>query len=168
MPKKERLEKIQLDEYNLYLMLKDKFEPDYMKNYIEELKEKIVEISYTPEFGARQMQRVIQDKVGNPLAYALLSGEVKRGDSVEVDPENFEIIINGIHSPGIYNVEQIGNDVVVTFKERLFSYDGLQKENVIIIGKLLDIALLTEQLSNTIVITDENDERTLLLLRGNG
>jgi hypothetical protein len=41
MPKKERLEKIQLDEYNLYLMLKDKFEPDYMKNYIEELKEKI-------------------------------------------------------------------------------------------------------------------------------
>jgi ATP-dependent Clp protease ATP-binding subunit ClpA len=34
----------------------------------EPLKEKIVELSYDPKFGAREMQRVIQEKVGNVLA----------------------------------------------------------------------------------------------------
>jgi ATP-dependent Clp protease ATP-binding subunit ClpC len=60
----------------------------------EPLKEKIVELSYDPKFGAREMQRVIQDKVGNVLAKAILSGEIKRGMKIEVDPQNFEIKIN--------------------------------------------------------------------------
>jgi len=50
------------------------------------LKEKIAELSYDPTFGARQMQRVIQDKVENVLAQAILSGELKRGNKVEVEP----------------------------------------------------------------------------------
>ncbi|MEK7080547.1 MAG: ATP-dependent Clp protease ATP-binding subunit, partial [Patescibacteria group bacterium] len=36
----------------------------------ESLKEKIVELSYKPEFGAREMRRVIQDKVENTVAEA--------------------------------------------------------------------------------------------------
>jgi len=58
----------------------------------EPLKEKITELSYDPTFGAREMNRVIQDKVGNVLAQAILSGELKRGDSVEIDPETFTLI----------------------------------------------------------------------------
>ncbi|MCH8741920.1 ATP-dependent Clp protease ATP-binding subunit [Patescibacteria group bacterium] len=57
------------------------------------LKEKIVELSYNPVFGAREMERVIQDKVGNPLAEALLRGELKRGDRVEIDTDDFKLII---------------------------------------------------------------------------
>jgi ATP-dependent Clp protease ATP-binding subunit ClpC len=60
----------------------------------EGLKEKIVELSYDVTFGARNMQRVIQDKVGNVLAKAILSGELKRGNRVEIDPENFNLKIN--------------------------------------------------------------------------
>ncbi len=58
------------------------------------LKEEIVELGYSPIFGAREMRRVIQDKVENVLASALLSGELKRGDRVEVNPKKFELIIN--------------------------------------------------------------------------
>jgi ATP-dependent Clp protease ATP-binding subunit ClpC len=58
------------------------------------LKEKIVELSYDPKFGARQMQRVIQDKVGNVLAKAILSGQIQKGNNLEIDPTNFEIKIN--------------------------------------------------------------------------
>ena len=58
----------------------------------EPLKEKIVDLSYNPEFGARQMQRVIQDKVGNLLAEAILKEEIKRGDRIGIDPENFRVI----------------------------------------------------------------------------
>jgi len=57
------------------------------------LKEKIVELSYDITFGAREMKRVIQDKVENVLAQALLSGELKRGNTVEVDHNEFKLKI---------------------------------------------------------------------------
>jgi ATP-dependent Clp protease ATP-binding subunit ClpA len=60
----------------------------------EPLKEKIVELSYKPEFGAREMRRVIQDKVENVVAQALISDKIQKGDKIEIDPETFEIIIN--------------------------------------------------------------------------
>ena len=58
------------------------------------LKNKIVELSYKPEFGAREMRRVVQDNIENAFAQALLSDKIKKGDSAQVDPENFELIIN--------------------------------------------------------------------------
>lgn len=59
----------------------------------EPLKEKIVELSYDVVFGARNMQRVIQDKIGNILAQAILSNKLKRGDRVEIDPKEFNLKI---------------------------------------------------------------------------
>jgi len=58
------------------------------------LKEKIVELSYDPTFGAREMQRIIQNKVENVLAQAVLSGELKKGNRAEIDPDTFQLLIN--------------------------------------------------------------------------
>lgn len=58
-----------------------------------QLKEKIVEISYDITFGARNMQRVIQEKIGNSLAQAILEGRLKRGSRIEIDPQNFQLTI---------------------------------------------------------------------------
>jgi ATP-dependent Clp protease ATP-binding subunit ClpC len=55
------------------------------------LKEKIVELGYDPVFGARNMRRVIQDKVENVLASALLSNQIKPGDKVSINPEDFSL-----------------------------------------------------------------------------
>ena len=57
------------------------------------LKKSIVELSYNPVFGAREMRRVIQDKVENVLASTLLSGQIKPGDKVEIDPKEFKLRI---------------------------------------------------------------------------
>ncbi len=59
----------------------------------EALKKRIAELSYKPEFGAREMRRVIQRNVENPLASALLSGKLKEGDRVEIDPKDFSLRI---------------------------------------------------------------------------
>jgi len=59
-----------------------------------DLQERVVDLGYNPNFGAREMKRVIQDNVENSLAEALLRGELKRGDSVKVDPRNFKLIVN--------------------------------------------------------------------------
>ena len=60
----------------------------------EPLKEKIAELSYKPEFGAREMRRTIQDKIENVVAEALLSDKIKKGDKIELNPETFEILVN--------------------------------------------------------------------------
>ncbi|PIU14159.1 hypothetical protein COT20_02960 [bacterium (Candidatus Gribaldobacteria) CG08_land_8_20_14_0_20_39_15] len=61
--------------------------------FTRDLREKIVELSYSPQFGAREMKRVLQDKLENVLAKAILSGQLKRGSKVEVNPIDFQLII---------------------------------------------------------------------------
>jgi len=53
----------------------------------ESLKEKVVELGYDPVFGAREMRRVIQDKVENLIATAMLSNKIQKGDKIEIDKE---------------------------------------------------------------------------------
>ncbi|KPJ55628.1 hypothetical protein AMJ49_06715 [Parcubacteria bacterium DG_74_2] len=60
----------------------------------EPLKEKIVELGYKPAFGARPMRRAIQDKIEDVLAEAILAGKLKRGYRVQINPQNFSLIIN--------------------------------------------------------------------------
>jgi len=60
----------------------------------ETLKLKIVELSYKPAYGAREMRRVVQDKIENVIAEALISEKIKKGDKIEINPESFEIVIN--------------------------------------------------------------------------
>lgn len=58
----------------------------------DSLKEKIVKLSYKPAFGAREMRRVIQNKIENAVAQALLSDKIKKGESFEVSASNFSLI----------------------------------------------------------------------------
>lgn len=55
--------------------------------------EKIAELGYDPRFGARDMRRVIQDKVEDAFAVALLNGTLQRGMGAEVDATDFSITI---------------------------------------------------------------------------
>ncbi|MHC4420878.1 MAG: ATP-dependent chaperone ClpB [Planctomycetota bacterium] len=40
---------------------------------------------YDPQFGARPLKRVIQQRIENPIATRILAGEIDSGDAVEVD-----------------------------------------------------------------------------------
>ena len=53
----------------------------------EDLKQKVVELSYDPKFGAREMKRVIQDRVEDALAESLLKSEIKKGDKIKITPD---------------------------------------------------------------------------------
>ncbi len=58
----------------------------------DDLKEKIVELGYNPTFGAREMRRVVQDKIENTLAESMLSKKLKKGDKIKIDSQTFQII----------------------------------------------------------------------------
>lgn len=52
-----------------------------------ELAEKVAKDGYEPEFGARPMKRVINLILGDLLGKAILSDEIKDGDTIEIIPE---------------------------------------------------------------------------------
>ncbi len=48
-------------------------------------------MGYDPIYGARPLRRVIQKQLTDRLALALLQGEIRAGDSVEVDAVDGEL-----------------------------------------------------------------------------
>jgi ATP-dependent Clp protease ATP-binding subunit ClpB len=40
---------------------------------------------YDPQFGARPLKRIIQQRIENPIATRILAGEIGPGDTVNVD-----------------------------------------------------------------------------------
>jgi len=49
----------------------------------------LVEKGYSPEFGARPMQRVLQDVIEEKIAQKIISGEVHKGDSINLTRADF-------------------------------------------------------------------------------
>ena len=57
-----------------------------------ELIEKVSKLGFDPEFGAREMRRVVQDKVENNIAKAILSLKIRYGSKIKIDPNTFEVL----------------------------------------------------------------------------
>ncbi len=76
--------------------------------------------------------------------------------------ENIEVYVSGLRmSPTIYSISQNGVNMEVTFKQDLFDFDILETQNIIIIGKFLDIGLELEEIDE-VGLTDENGEYLIL------
>ncbi len=54
----------------------------------------LADLGYDPEFGARPLRRVIQQKVEDPLSDKLLAGEFQNGDTILVSVEEGEIVLS--------------------------------------------------------------------------
>jgi ATP-dependent Clp protease ATP-binding subunit ClpA len=85
---------MQIAQLSLQGLQKNLKEKDINFEITDALKERIVALSYKPEFGAREMRRVIQDNVENAIAQALLSDKISKGDIIHINPDNFEVIVN--------------------------------------------------------------------------
>ena len=53
----------------------------------------LARVGYDPHFGARPLNRLIQNKILNPVASYILSNNVKKGDTVLVSVKNNELVI---------------------------------------------------------------------------
>jgi ATP-dependent Clp protease ATP-binding subunit ClpB len=59
-------------------------------------REMIGNMGYDPTYGARPLRRVIQKQLTDRLALALLSGEIRAGDSVKVDTREGELVLEKV------------------------------------------------------------------------
>ncbi|MEM7031606.1 MAG: ATP-dependent Clp protease ATP-binding subunit [Chloroflexota bacterium] len=62
-------------------------------------KEHLADEGYNPEFGARPLRRVLQSYIEDPLSEGLLAGTYFPNDSLQVDLQDEEIVINVINRP---------------------------------------------------------------------
>jgi hypothetical protein len=59
-------------------------------------------------------------------------------------PDNFEILVYGLHIPGDFTIKEIGNDVVITLNDDYIDFDSVTIDDIYVIGKLVDIPLSSE------------------------
>jgi len=105
------------------------------------------------QFGARQNGRTIDafDNLNNTLTiYNAYTDYGTEGAS----PENFEVLVFGLHIPGDYTIKNIENNVVITLNDSYIDFDNVTINDIYVIGKLVDIPIASE---NNIVLSTEND-----------
>jgi ATP-dependent Clp protease ATP-binding subunit ClpB len=70
--------------YQLKRLERQLAEAELTLSVSEEAKQKLAEEGFDPAFGARPLKRVIQQRLANQLATALLEQKINPGDTVEI------------------------------------------------------------------------------------
>jgi len=71
-------------------------EKDIKLETTDAAKDFLGEKGYDPMFGARPLRRVIEHMVEDPLSEALLEGRFHSGETVQIDCQNGEIVLNSV------------------------------------------------------------------------
>jgi hypothetical protein len=69
------------------------------------------------------------------------------------NPDNFEVLVYGLHIPGDYTIKEVENNVVITLNDEYIDFDSITINDIYVIGKLVDIPIATE--NNSIIITED-------------
>ncbi len=69
-------------------------EKDIKLEITDAAKDFLGEKGYDPAFGARPLRRIIERMVEDPLSEALLNGRFRSGETVQIDCQNGEIVLN--------------------------------------------------------------------------
>ncbi len=64
--------------------------------------DKVAELSYDPEFGARPVRRKIQELVEDPLTQGLLDNKFKDGDELQIRLENDNIVLKKVNNSELH------------------------------------------------------------------
>ena len=78
------------------------------------------------------------------------------------NPDNFELMVFGLHIPGDFTVKEVGNNVVVTLNDEYIDFNSVTLNDIYVIGKLIDIPIASEDNSvlcnDSIEATADNNE----------
>ena len=50
-------------------------------------------------------------------------------------PDNFEILVFGLHIPGDYTIKEVGNNVVIKLNDEYIDFDNVTIDDIYVIGK---------------------------------
>ena len=104
------------------------------------------------EHSARYNQRVIDEFDNNLNTLTIYNVTLDYGTE-GASPDNFEVLVYGLHIPGNYTIKEVGNDVVITLNEQYIDYDNVTINDIYVMGKLVDVPVATED--DSIIITED-------------
>ena len=84
---------------------------------------------------ARYNQRMIDEFDNNLNTLTIHNVSLDYGTE-GASPNNFEILVFGLHIPGNYTIEEVGNNVVITLNEEYIDYDNVTINDIYVMGKL--------------------------------
>jgi hypothetical protein len=113
------------------------------KTKISEFYQEILENS------ARYNQRTIDEFNNVTNTLTILNVSLDYGTE-GASPNNFEVLVFGLHIPGNYKIEEVGNNVVITLGEVYIDYDNVTINDIYVMGKLVDIPIASEDGYNLI------------------
>jgi len=86
------------------------------------------------ENSARYNQRIV-DAFDNNLN-TLTINNVKLDYGTEgASPDNFEILVYGLHIAGNYTIKEVGDNVVITLNDEYIDFDNVTLDDIYVIGK---------------------------------
>jgi hypothetical protein len=103
------------------------------------------------ENSARYNQRIIDEFDNNTNTLTIYNVTLDYGTE-GASPNNFEVLVFGLHIPGNYKIEEVGNNVVITLNEQYIDYDNVTINDIYVMGKLVDVPVATED--DSIIITE--------------
>jgi len=104
------------------------------------------------EHSARYNQRMIDAFDNNTNTLTIYNVTLDYGTE-GASPNNFEVLVFGLHIPGNYTIKEVGNNVVITLNEQYIDYDNVTINDIYVMGKLVDVPVATED--DSIIITED-------------
>ena len=87
------------------------------------------------EHSARYVQRNVDEFDNNTNTLTIYSASLDYGTE-GASPNNFEVLVFGLHIPGNYTIKEVGNNVVITLNEQYIDYDNVTINDIYVMGKL--------------------------------
>ena len=110
------------------------------------------------EHSARYIQRNV-DTFDNNLNTLTIYNVTLDYGTEGASPNNFEVLVYGLHIPGDYTIKEVGNNVVIKLNDEYIDFDNVTINDIYVIGKLKDIPIGTE---TDIALSTEGDEEIIL------
>jgi hypothetical protein len=104
------------------------------------------------EHSARYITRTI-DEIDIAANSLIIKNIVTDYGTEGASPNNFEILVFGLHIPGDYIIKDIDNDVVITLGDAYIDFDNTDITDIYVIGKLVEIPISSE---TDIILSTEN------------
>jgi hypothetical protein len=87
------------------------------------------------ENSARYVQRNVDEFDNNANTLTIYNVTLDYGTE-GASPNNFEVLVFGLHIPGNYTIKEVGNNVVITLNEEYIDYDNVTVNDIYVMGKL--------------------------------
>ena len=87
------------------------------------------------EHSARYVQRNVDAFDNNTNTLTIYNVTLDYGTE-GASPNNFEVLVFGLHIPGNYTIKEVGNNVVITLNEQYIDYDNVTINDIYVMGKL--------------------------------